>query len=142
MYLAERIGSTASDVRNILIHVDDALDSAGVPEWDRSKVETVLAEVLNNIVEHAYSRAGNGWIDLLMELQDDILRCEIADGGSPMPGLVMPRGNPQELDVDLDDLPEGGFGWFLIRELTEQLQYARRDGSNHLVFRIHTDAAA
>jgi serine/threonine-protein kinase RsbW len=32
--------------------------------------------------------------------------------------------------------PEGGFGWFLIRELAKDVRYERVDGENRLSFRI------
>jgi serine/threonine-protein kinase RsbW len=41
-----------------------------------------------------------------------------------------------------DDLPEGGFGWFLIRELTKDLQYVRHEDQNRLTFSIPIDAVA
>ena len=53
------------------------------------------------------------------------------------PGAKCPRAWPHDLEaLGEQDLPEGGFGWFLIRELTHDLTY-RRDGSrNHLSFRM------
>ena len=37
------------------------------------------------------------------------------------------------------DLPEGGFGWFLIRSLTRDLTYLREDGYNMLCFCVDVD---
>jgi serine/threonine-protein kinase RsbW len=54
-----------------------------------------------------------------------------------MPGLCLPAGKFQPLD-DLADLPEGGFGWYLIRSLTEELSYRRSNGINRLSFQLCT----
>lgn len=96
----------------------------------RAKAEIVLAEVLNNISEHAYAdRLGDISVSLWASASG--LDCEIVDQGREMPGGSPPKGTlPQ------DDLPEGGFGWFLIRSLTSDLQYHRVRGRNRLRFVI------
>lgn len=105
-----------------------------------TNAEIVLAEVLNNIVEHAYARR-RGDIRLDLVLQPDGLYCQVADHGTPMPGLNLPAGAFQPLD-QIEDLPEGGFGWFLIRNLTEDLQYQHSDGVNALTFRLISEQSA
>jgi serine/threonine-protein kinase RsbW len=102
----------------------------------RGTAEIVLAEVFNNIVEHAYAERG-GNITLRLGWQDGALLCQVSDTGAPMPGLCLPAGKFQPLD-DLADLPEGGFGWYLIRSLTEELSYRRSNGINRLSFQLCT----
>jgi serine/threonine-protein kinase RsbW len=100
----------------------------------RGTAEIVLAEVLNNIVEHAYAdQAGD--ITLRLVRHDGEVHCTVSDTGAPMPGLCLPEGRFQPLK-DLADLPEGGFGWFLIRSLTEGLAYQRSKGLNSLSFQL------
>ena len=99
-------------------------------------VETVLAEVMNNIVEHAYEDRGVGVIEMKITPEPDALDVFESDDGRAMPGGILPSGKPANVDVPLDELPEGGFGWFLIRTLTEGIEYARRDDKNTLTFRI------
>lgn len=94
--------------------------------------EIVLAEVMNNIVEHAYA-AVSGDITVTLRPTDRGLDCILTDCGAAMPGLALPEGAFQPLG-DIDDLPEGGFGWFLIRSLVEDLSYQRQDGKNRLSF--------
>lgn len=99
-------------------------------------VEIVLAEALNNIVEHAYGDHGRGLVDLEVEHRTSALVFRILDEGLPMPGGDAPSAKAQDLDVAVEDLPEGGFGWFLIRELTEDLSYRRVGDRNELTFRM------
>jgi serine/threonine-protein kinase RsbW len=99
-------------------------------------VEIVLAEVLNNIVEHAYEARADGWISLSMRDCGSHLLCEIEDGGKPMPQGRLPAGDAPCLDVAQDALPEGGYGWFLIRLLTENLHYHRIGATNRVVFHL------
>jgi serine/threonine-protein kinase RsbW len=103
----------------------------------RSSVEVVLAEALNNIVEHAYACA-DGQIELHLRLASGGVDCDIFDSGSPMPNDELPEGLAQST-ADDQELPEGGFGWFLIRTLTSNLAYRRIDARNHLSFQLNIE---
>ena len=101
---------------------------------DRGTAEIVLAEALNNIVEHAYARH-SGDIEITLLLHQNALICRIIDAGLPMPNELLPAGHLAAFELT-DDLPEGGFGWFLIRSLTENLAYKRSDARNYLSFQL------
>lgn len=103
----------------------------------RSSAEIVLAEVLNNIVEHAYAMAP-GEIEVTLKVDAGMLECSIADCGKPMPGGQLPESAAPALG-NLTDLPEGGFGWLLIRTLARDLEYSRLDGRNRLSFRLEAE---
>ncbi len=125
-----------------LIAVRTALGSAlsglrylELSEEEGGTVELVLAEAMNNVVEHAY-RDGSGVIELRVANSADGLFCEVLDDGKGMSGLPAGTGPELEPPPPTDDMPEGGFGWFLIRSLARDLHYAREDGRNRLTFRI------
>lgn len=96
--------------------------------------EIVLAEVLNNIVEHAYARY-HGDIEVTVQREGSNLAVHLRDRGLPLPGHAIPAGLLPDL-TGCDDLPEGGFGWHLIRLFAADLEYARVDGVNHFHFRL------
>ncbi len=132
-----RIDSPADTVavRDLLGTLFQADFMQDLPDDQRGTAELVLAEVMNNIVEHAYSN-GPGSIDLRIVRDLAGLECCITDHGRPMPGRALPSGH---LPGTEGELPEGGFGWFLIRNLTRDLHY-RRDGSgNRLSFRLDAE---
>ena len=132
---AEYLG-TPSGVRDALCKVRSGLVALRTGEEERFSAELVLAEALNNIVEHALSGLQNPAFRLsLMRSQDGVL-VEIRDRGRPMPANCPPLGQAPTLFVDVADLPEGGFGWFLIRELARDLEYERIAGENVLSFRL------
>ena len=95
-------------------------------------VEIALAEIINNIVEHAYSGRSDGEIRLAARVDGPVLRFDIADDGAPLPGGALPPGRPADLSVPRDSLPEGGFGWLLIRSLAREIRYDRHGDTNYL----------
>ncbi len=130
----------AASVRRALKTAIDVLGDMPHGSARIGAVEIVLAEVLNNVVEHAYAEHGRGLVELEVEHGPAALAFRIRDEGLPMPGGDAPAGLAHDLDVSAQDLPEGGFGWFLIRELTEDLRYRRVGNRNELTFRIAFDA--
>ncbi|MBE9639134.1 ATP-binding protein [Salipiger pacificus] len=127
---AEFTSSTA-EVRRVLQRVRGVLDKAGLCRGARDNIELVLAEALNNVAEHAYDAKAPGLIRLCLSLRPGIIGLELRDRGRPMPNLVLPEGRFKPLGGG-GDLPEGGFGWFLIRRLSAHVTYRREGGENVL----------
>lgn len=109
---------------------------AGAVDADAlGRLELVLAEVMNNVAEHAAAPGrGSGCMHLCIVMQDGGLSCAITDDGGKLPAdCLRPRSLPA---LDPLDLPEGGFGWFLIQGLTQSLCYYREDHRNCLAFTV------
>ncbi len=129
-YLRMAFPADAEAVRQALLRLRGELPGLGLDASEIGTAEIVVAELLNNIVEHAYAPGADGGIELDCERRKSRLVCTISDDGRPMPGERLPEKGLAALDVGRQDLPEGGFGWFLIRELVEELSYSRQDGKN------------
>lgn len=124
-------------VRRWLQRSNDRLVDEGVSEDDLHSVEIVLAEALNNVVEHAYPEGKTGEMRLLIRKRNSALMVEISDRGRPMPQGRAPLGNHPMTEFNQHDaMPEGGYGWFIIREIVRDLVYDRRDDQNILLFRL------
>jgi len=119
-------------VRTALGRLFDTLLLQSLSDEGRGTAEIVLAEALNNIVEHAYASA-DGEIELTLHMTRAALVCRIVDHGMPMPGEILPEGRLAPLPSE-GELPEGGFGWHLIRSLSQDLAYQRCEGRNQLSF--------
>ncbi len=122
----EALTALLSDLKALDLDIEEA-----------GTIELVVAEVLNNICEHAYSGLENaGSIEVECVHASDGLHFDIRDAGKPMPNGRTPLGMPANLDVDFMDLPEGGFGWFLIQDLAKDVEYQRIGTRNQLSLRI------
>jgi serine/threonine-protein kinase RsbW len=96
-----------------------------------SEICLVVAEALNNVVEHAYRYAEDGDIEIDVSLEKLLLTIEINDFG---PQFNIPlAARPAEVNgQELANLPEGGFGWNLIMMLTDEVSLERRNNRNYL----------
>ncbi|MGI1662275.1 ATP-binding protein [Palleronia sp. KMU-117] len=132
----QSIDATHEEVRSALSGMIRAMSPLELSQEESGSVELVVAEALNNIVEHAYVGVKPGRIDISVVAACDGLHCCLRDSGSPMPDGRPPIGAYAGPAPVLDDQPEGGFGWFLIRSLARELDYRRADDQNVLTFRI------
>lgn len=119
-------------------HVIDWLDRQGHSEDLKGSAELVLAEAINNVIEHAYRDTDLGVIELVFEPSEHGFACTMRDNGYEIPGGVAPEGRLPDVDVDRQELPEGGYGWHLIHLLTQDLAYARTGDTNELRFSMRS----
>ncbi|MFZ5963491.1 ATP-binding protein [Thalassococcus sp. BH17M4-6] len=139
-HLRLHLPGTADAVRDALAQCVSWLMDAGVRDGACGTIELVVAESLNNVVEHAYGGTGRGDIGLdLRLLPGGGVEVRIDDHGQPMPQGALPDRGPPDLAVPRGDLPEGGFGWCLIRTLSSRLVYVRKNGRNRLFVRLDAD---
>lgn len=124
-------------VRRAVQNAVDALRKDGLTDESLGSVEIVLAEALNNVAEHAYPEGTSGDIRLILRCRPRGLMIEIRDRGNPMPKGRAPIGNHPMTEFNQHDaMPEGGYGWYIIREMVSDLVYDRHNDENFLVIRM------
>lgn len=132
-----KVKCTDGAVRRALLQVTQGLACLDMTPDEAAAVELVMAETLNNVAEHAYPPGiVPGPIRIICAHEEDGLYVTVIDRGLAMPDGRAPLGAPQCVEAELADLPEGGFGWFLIRSLTQDLRYDRVGHENRLRFRM------
>ncbi|MEB8387708.1 ATP-binding protein [Rhodobacteraceae bacterium KMM 6894] len=134
------VDASPEGVRDGLQRIRRFLDDSGVHQDMCGTAEIVLAEALNNVAEHAYELRGIGDVIVTLLVEPDGIQIDIVDFGLALPGLDLPRGKRPSLHHPKGALPEGGFGWFLIRSQTDALRYHRDDGRNHLYMHLTNEA--
>lgn len=134
-------------VREALAYLRERFDGSATEDVI-ARVELVLAEVLNNICEHGSQhdalrldgRVHAPLIHLCVARHTGGFACAITDDGQPLPPACLdPRTLPYILPAPPDKdmialLPEGGFGWYLIQDLTASLSYFREGRRNFIAF--------
>lgn len=124
-------------MRDALQQLLDGLRPLSLDIEEVGTVELVMAEALNNIVEHAYPNGDPvGPINIECKQRRDGLVLTVTDQGRSMPDGRTPLGAPVDVNVPLNEMPEGGFGWFLIKDLAKDITYRRVDVENRLSLRL------
>lgn len=125
------ISSDLDEASDAVVQVGDWLEAERVDPECIGDITLVLAESLNNVIEHAYSFKEGGLIEIRARMRDAAISLQIIDSGTPFVGPpdAVTLSHPGDV---LDDLPEGGFGWFLIQSLTEDIHFSHDAGKNKL----------
>jgi len=132
---------TEPEVRVALDRMHGALRENGLGEDAIGRFEIVMAEALNNVVEHAYAAHASGTIRVTLGWEAGQITCLIVDEGEELPGHTPPPGRAKPDDCAIEDLPEGGFGWHLIHTLAHDVRYIRSRNQNRLSFSIPLEEA-
>lgn len=128
-----RISFTAGEtaVPDVLRTVVASLQRRHVHQDDIDSAQIVLAELLNNVEEHAYDGRAGGAVTLQMDLTEGHVSFSIFDHGKPMPEGPLPEGRLPEIDATQPETwPEGGFGWAIVRQLCKDVRYRRSGLTN------------
>lgn len=91
--------------------------------------QLIAEEVLVNIIEYGYDHRDDGHVDLRIEIDQEALKMTFTDSGKPFNPLDL---TPPDLDRDDDERSLGGFGFYLVQELSDQVDYAYEDEHNVL----------
>ena len=102
-----------------------------------SAVNVAVEELVTNIVSYAFPDGGEHDIRVDLGLDADGLTAAVEDDGSAYNPLE--REAP-DTDAKLDDRPVGGLGIHLVRQLMDDVTYARRDGRNIITVRKRDEA--
>ena len=100
-------------------------------QHDLGEIELVLAEVLNNIAEHGGRESLTHPISLKWHTSDGLC-INVIDAGRCIPTGTITNAQMPDLDTEIDDLPEGGFGWALVDILCSKVRSKRRGSFNTL----------
>ncbi len=128
--------ATNEGVREGVKAVTEVIRQRNASDEDLTSIELALAEILNNVVEHAYEDSGLGEMEIKIDIDGPDVFFRILDWGEPMPKGRLPLGNPADVSRPAVEQEEGGYGLFMIRQLARKLRYTRLGDQNEISFRI------
>ncbi|MCA9754051.1 MAG: ATP-binding protein [Gemmatimonadetes bacterium] len=108
---------------------------AWLPESVRHRLAICLGEAFQNAVVHAWGHE-DGWVEVRVALDDERVVIDVVDGGSGMTDADRRRLATAELPdlarTPLSALPEGGYGFGILRSVMDEIEYTSRRGRNRL----------
>ena len=109
--------------------VTEQAQKKGFSEESISSVCLAVEEALVNVFNHAYA-AGAGDVEVRVNASDGpLLTVEVRDSGIAFNPLSLPE---PDVKADIAERKVGGLGVFLIRRMSDNLQYRRENDSNIL----------
>ena len=107
---------------------------AGMMDVEAAQVELCVVEAANNAIRHACGLRPDREVEVAFAMGGGWLEIAITDDGAPMPdGLLL---KPFEFDpTDIESLPEGGMGLYIIRCVMDELKSESAGGRNRLIMR-------
>lgn len=105
-------------------------ESLCYPRPEVRDMQLAVVEALNNAVKHAYREEPGHEITIDWAFSPQGVEVVIGDTGLTMNGLKV-----KQLEFDPDDLnslPEGGMGLFLIRQIVDEMDYCTFKTENRM----------
>ena len=126
--------ATEDDARRVLERVN-AFVAGHVDAPDKaSELVIVISEAVNNVVEHAYAQIARQDVHLKLQVLRNKAVVDLRDNGHPFPQHLLGQKTLPRTEVQLDDMPEGGFGWPVIHALVDEISHERDTNENRLSF--------
>lgn len=112
--------------RAFLAYVCECLARRGqLPNDAGHRIISAFVEAFNNSVIHAYEGLPVGQVEVEMEIDSERLLVRIIDRGHAFKPEQVP-------EPDLEALPTGGLGLFIIRNFMDQVHFERVEDKNVL----------
>ncbi len=131
---------------NIQLTIDSRLDNTalaglavrgiaqgfGLDEAEAYLLELAVVEAVSNVIRHAYGGRSGNPIELSLALSRTGMTLDIRDRGTAMDPADLDRAGEFAEPRDIADLPEGGMGLSIIKQVMDEVAYSSRNGVNTL----------
>ena len=125
LHLQNRI----AEVARLVEAVESFGTHAGLSSDLTYRLTLSLDEIVSNVIRHGYSDTNEHVVDVRLSVHDGVVTSVIEDDGHPYD----PRESPEpDLSMPVEQRGPGGLGIFLVRQMMDSIDYARRDGRNIL----------
>ena len=125
LHLQNRI----AEVARLVDAVESFGTHAGLSPDLTYRLTLSLDEIVSNVIRHGYSDTSDHVVEVRLSIHDGVVTSVIQDDGHPYD----PRESPEpDLSMPVEQRGPGGLGIFLVKQMMDSIDYARRDGRNIL----------
>lgn len=114
--------------------VEKAIDEmAQLEEWPEEivfKVKLVVEEMGLNIIDHGYANDESKELEFRLLADDDSVTIEFIDEARAFDPLT--ETPEPDIDAGIEERRIGGLGVYLVREMMDEVKYAREGNRNRL----------
>ena len=94
-------------------------------EESSHQIMSAFLEGFNNVVTHAYPGTATGRVELLISVKTEYISLSLFDEGEGFDFEAIPV-------PELDSLPEGGMGIYIMKNFMDRVEYKRDNEKNML----------
>jgi serine/threonine-protein kinase RsbW len=120
-----KLSPSLDEIPRLAERVEIFAAGCGIADSVVMDLQLLLEEAVTNPVRHG----GCSFVEVRLTLADGELRIEVIDDGVAYDPLARP---PVDVDAPLEEREIGGLGVHLIRNLADEVKYARVDERNRL----------
>ena len=126
-----KIKNNVDEIARLCDEVKKFCDDNGVSEDKYHDIVLILDELATNVINYAYPDGGTHTFTLdLHKDGDERIVMKLSDDGIPFDPLA--RDNP-DTESSLEEREIGSLGIFIVKQLSEVVEYSRVDDKNHLI---------
>jgi serine/threonine-protein kinase RsbW len=124
------IKSALEDVSLVGMAINKICSVIPLSDVEAYQAELCVVEACTNAIKHAYNHSANHDVEVVISMYIDRITFAISDTGKAMEKREIPT-----LDFDPNDLesiPEGGMGLFIMNGVMDAVDYSSAQGKNTL----------
>ena len=128
-HLELSIRSSYSEFEKLSLTIDRFLDENRVRQSASYAAKLVVEELVSNVIRHGTGDSDSCTIDIHLVIEPGRLIVRLADDGREFDPTTFPApdfGGPPE------ERAPGGLGIHLVRSLSDEFRYERKEGRNHI----------
>jgi anti-sigma regulatory factor (Ser/Thr protein kinase) len=133
-----KLANDLREVQRLWAEAEAFAVRAGVPEARRLDLRLALEEAVANVIRYAWD-GGTHQFDVRLTGAADELVVWVEDDGRPFNPLRHPNFDPH---TPLAGRRPSGLGIHLLRQVMDNVDYARQDGRNRLRMTLHWQSPA
>ena len=128
------IAATVENIGTVTDFVNEHLESYDCPMKAQMQIDIAIDELFGNIAHYAYNPE-TGDATVRVEVVEDPLSVIITfiDNGVPYDPL---KNDDPDTTLSADEREIGGLGIFMVKKMTESMEYEYADGKNVLTLVI------